>query len=135
MASEAGIAPYVDSASRAAAPRRAPPPPARRRAPPAHPHTPSLPPAHPAATVSVITNDGRHIVGTLRGYDQATNLILDDSHERVYSEGAGAEAIALGLYVVRGDNMCVRQCLLCPRDVDRFQGVLSLCRRHGCCLH
>jgi small nuclear ribonucleoprotein (snRNP)-like protein len=122
MASEAGIAPYVDSASRRAAPRRAPPPPPARR--PLTPPTPSL----PAATVSVITNDGRHIVGTLRGYDQATNLILDDSHERVYSEGAGAEAIALGLYVVRGDNMCVRRCLLYLRGVYRFIGVLVLCR-------
>jgi U6 snRNA-associated Sm-like protein LSm8 len=36
-------------------------------------------------TISVITNDGRNIVGVLRGFDQATNLILDESHERVYS--------------------------------------------------
>uniref|UniRef100_A0A453A5M5 LSM8 homolog, U6 small nuclear RNA associated n=1 Tax=Aegilops tauschii subsp. strangulata TaxID=200361 RepID=A0A453A5M5_AEGTS len=35
--------------------------------------------------ISVITNDGRNIVGTLRGFDQATNIILDESHERVYS--------------------------------------------------
>ena len=26
--------------------------------------------------------------GTLRGYDQATNLILDECHERVYSSKA-----------------------------------------------
>ena len=26
-----------------------------------------------------------HLQGTLRGYDQATNLILDDAVERVYS--------------------------------------------------
>jgi small nuclear ribonucleoprotein (snRNP)-like protein len=36
-------------------------------------------------TISVITNDGRNIMGVLRGFDQATNLILDESHERVYS--------------------------------------------------
>ncbi|KAG1346950.1 Sm-like protein LSM8 [Cocos nucifera] len=36
-------------------------------------------------TISVITNDGRHIVGILKGFDQATNIILDESHERVYS--------------------------------------------------
>lgn len=35
--------------------------------------------------ISVITNDGRNIVGILKGFDQATNLILDESHERVYS--------------------------------------------------
>ncbi|GAB2218875.1 hypothetical protein Drorol1_Dr00002107 [Drosera rotundifolia] len=39
--------------------------------------------------ISVITNDGRHIVGMLRGFDQATNLILDESHERVYSTQVG----------------------------------------------
>ncbi len=53
----------------------------------------------------MLTNDGRHLVGTLRGYDQATNLILDDAHERVYQDDAGVETIPLGLYVVRGDNM------------------------------
>jgi len=36
-------------------------------------------------TVSVITNDGRNIVGILRGYDQTTNLIMEECHERVYS--------------------------------------------------
>lgn len=36
-------------------------------------------------TISVITNDGRNIVGILKGFDQATNIILDESHERVYS--------------------------------------------------
>jgi small nuclear ribonucleoprotein (snRNP)-like protein len=39
--------------------------------------------------ISVITNDGRNIVGTLRGFDQATNIILDESHERVYSTRVG----------------------------------------------
>ncbi|KAM0948190.1 putative U6 snRNA-associated Sm-like protein Lsm1/8 [Dioscorea sansibarensis] len=38
-----------------------------------------------AETISVITNDGRNIVGVLKGFDQATNMILDESHERVYS--------------------------------------------------
>ncbi|KAL4434612.1 hypothetical protein ABPG77_002735 [Micractinium sp. CCAP 211/92] len=58
-------------------------------------------------TVSVITNDGRTIVGTLRGYDQATNLILDECHERVYSSKSGVEQLVLGLYVIRGDNVAV----------------------------
>lgn len=58
-------------------------------------------------TVSVITNDGRNIVGTLRGYDQTNNLILDECHERVFSSKTGVESIALGLYVVRGDNVAV----------------------------
>ncbi len=42
-------------------------------------------PAVRAATIAVVTNDGRNIVGVLRGYDQATNMILDECHERVYS--------------------------------------------------
>ena len=37
--------------------------------------------------------------------DQAINLILDESHERVYSSGGGVEEIVLGLYIVRGDNV------------------------------
>lgn len=57
------------------------------------------------STVSVITNDGRVIVGTLRGYDQQTNIVLEDSHERVFSTDVAVQQVRLGLYVVRGDNM------------------------------
>ncbi|XP_035676106.1 U6 snRNA-associated Sm-like protein LSm8 [Branchiostoma floridae] len=58
-------------------------------------------------TVSVITSDGRMIVGTLKGFDQTTNLILDESHERVFSSGQGVEQVVLGLYIIRGDNIAV----------------------------
>jgi|EP00670_Eutreptiella_braarudii_P000575 U6 snRNA-associated Sm-like protein LSm8 len=57
--------------------------------------------------VSVITNDGRHIVGTLRGFDQCVNVIVDESYERVYSTAQGVEVVSLGLYVIRGDNLAV----------------------------
>lgn len=57
--------------------------------------------------INVITNDGRNIVGILRGFDQATNLILDECHERVYSLDAGVEQVVLGLYIIRGDNIAV----------------------------
>ena len=43
--------------------------------------------------------------GTLKGFDQTINLILDDSFERVYSSGQGVEQVVLGLYIVRGDNV------------------------------
>ena len=43
----------------------------------------------------------------LRGYDQATNLVLHDSHERVYSTTAGVERLELGLYLIRGDTIAV----------------------------
>jgi len=68
------------------------------------------------ARVSVITNDGRHIVGVLRGFDQVVNVILEDCHERVYSTTSGVEHAPLGLYMIRGDNMCVLcscACVLC----------------------
>lgn len=58
-------------------------------------------------TVSVITADGRNIVGTLKGFDQTINVILDDSHERVYSNTQGVEQVVLGLYIIRGDNIAV----------------------------
>jgi U6 snRNA-associated Sm-like protein LSm8 len=43
--------------------------------------------------------------GVLKGYDQAINVVLDDSFERVYSLKEPVEAVELGLYIVRGDNM------------------------------
>lgn len=57
--------------------------------------------------VSVITADGRVIVGMLKGFDQTVNLILSGSHERVFSSSAGVEQVQLGLYIIRGDNIAV----------------------------
>ena len=47
------------------------------------------------------------VQGTLKGFDQTVNLILDESHERVFSSGSGVEQVILGLYIIRGDNMWV----------------------------
>ncbi|KAK3025528.1 hypothetical protein RJ639_041520 [Escallonia herrerae] len=81
-----------------------------------------------AEIISVITNDGRNIVvssavakswGVLKGFDQATNIILDESHERVYStkrsvktqaagcSKEGVQQLVLGLYIIRGDNISI----------------------------
>ena len=57
--------------------------------------------------VQVVTNDGRNIVGVMKGFDQTTNVILDECHERVFSSDAGVEQVVLGLYIVRGDNIAV----------------------------
>ncbi|XP_064633165.1 U6 snRNA-associated Sm-like protein LSm8 [Lineus longissimus] len=57
--------------------------------------------------VAIITADGRTIVGVLKGFDQTINLILDESHERVYSSTQGVEQVLLGLYIIRGDNVAV----------------------------
>merc|ERR1712216_942779 len=59
------------------------------------------------AVVSVITCDGRHLVGTLRGFDQMINVILEDCQERVYSRETGVEVLVHGLFVVRGDNIAI----------------------------
>nr|CAD7430718.1 unnamed protein product [Timema monikensis] len=45
--------------------------------------------------------------GTLKGFDQTINLILDESHERVYSTTQGVEQVVLGLHIIRGDNIAV----------------------------
>ena len=58
-------------------------------------------------TVSIITSDGRNFIGTLKGFDQTINIILDDSHERVYSTSQGMQQVVLGLYIIRGDNIAV----------------------------
>ncbi|KAK0087808.1 hypothetical protein PV326_005037 [Microctonus aethiopoides] len=46
-------------------------------------------------------------IGTLRGFDQTINLILDESHERVYSLTQGVEQVVLGLHIIRGDNVAI----------------------------
>ena len=43
--------------------------------------------------VQIVTNDGRNIVGLLKGFDQTTNVILDECHERVFSSSAGVEQV------------------------------------------
>ncbi|XP_046400418.1 U6 snRNA-associated Sm-like protein LSm8 [Ischnura elegans] len=58
-------------------------------------------------TVSIITADGRNFVGTLKGFDQTINLILDESHERVYRTSEGVEQVVLGLHIIRGDNVAI----------------------------
>lgn len=57
--------------------------------------------------ISVITNDGRNIVGNLKGFDQTVNIILEESHERVFALNTGVDQVVLGLYIIRGDNIAV----------------------------
>ncbi|CAL1699408.1 unnamed protein product [Somion occarium] len=57
--------------------------------------------------VLLILQDGRAIVGVMAGFDQKSNVVLSDSKERVYSTDEGVEEIPLGLYLVKGDQMCV----------------------------
>mmetsp|Transcript_130992 Transcript_130992/g.195203 ORF Transcript_130992/g.195203 Transcript_130992/m.195203 type:complete len:96 (+) Transcript_130992:177-464(+) len=57
--------------------------------------------------VCVVTLDGRVILGELVGNDQVQNLILNQAQERVYTDDAPVETVDLGLYVIRGDNVCM----------------------------
>ncbi|EST05038.1 Ribonucleoprotein LSM domain protein [Kalmanozyma brasiliensis GHG001] len=57
--------------------------------------------------VLVITQDGRVIVGTLRGSDAVGSIILASSIERIFSADEGVEEVPLGLYILRGDSICV----------------------------
>lgn len=67
------------------------------------------PNGHIAAVVLLV------LQGVLKGYDQCINVVLDDSFERVYSTKEPVEAVELGLYIVRGDNMYEAAWLICAR--------------------
>jgi small nuclear ribonucleoprotein (snRNP)-like protein len=45
--------------------------------------------------------------GVLAGFDQRSDIVLSDSKERIYSMEEGVEEVPLGLYLVKGDQMCV----------------------------
>eukprot|EP00011_Vannellida_sp_DIVA3-517-6-12_P015234 CAMPEP_0114611890 /NCGR_PEP_ID=MMETSP0168-20121206/4346_1 /TAXON_ID=95228 ORGANISM="Vannella sp., Strain DIVA3 517/6/12" /NCGR_SAMPLE_ID=MMETSP0168 /ASSEMBLY_ACC=CAM_ASM_000044 /LENGTH=95 /DNA_ID=CAMNT_0001822871 /DNA_START=183 /DNA_END=470 /DNA_ORIENTATION=- len=57
--------------------------------------------------ISLITNDGKHIIGTLRGVDQSTNVIVEGAFERVYKGDEPVEDVPFGLFLARGDNVAI----------------------------
>ncbi|KAI2609550.1 Sm-like ribonucleoprotein [Hypoxylon fragiforme] len=60
--------------------------------------------------VLIITADSRTLVGNLLSCDQMTNLVLAQAVERVIRTTDDPEPsteVPLGLYLVRGDNVCV----------------------------
>ncbi|RMZ74858.1 hypothetical protein DV737_g5673, partial [Chaetothyriales sp. CBS 132003] len=52
--------------------------------------------------VNVKFNGGREIVGTLKGYDQLMNLVLDDVKETMRDDEGNETTRSLGLVVARG---------------------------------
>jgi U6 snRNA-associated Sm-like protein LSm8 len=69
--------------------------------------------------VLVITADGRTLVGTLLSCDQLTNLVLNETTERVIRPPGDSEAsteVSHGLYLIRGDNVVV--CGLVEEELD-----------------
>ncbi|KAK3362724.1 hypothetical protein B0T25DRAFT_14257 [Lasiosphaeria hispida] len=60
--------------------------------------------------VCIITTDGRNLVGTLASHDNTTNLVLKGTVERVIrsaDEEEPSAEVPLGLYIIRGENVCV----------------------------
>ncbi|KAF4124022.1 U6 snRNA-associated Sm-like protein LSm8 [Geosmithia morbida] len=63
----------------------------------------------PIEKVLIVTADSRILVGTLSACDHSTNLVLNQATERIIREQDDDEEstiIPLGLYLVRGDNVC-----------------------------
>lgn len=65
--------------------------------------------------------------GVMAGYDQKSNVVLSDSKERVYSVEDGVEEIPLGLYLVKGDQMCAS--LMPHNELDSHARLQSAHRR------
>jgi len=56
----------------------------------------------------IVLRDGRHLVGTLRSFDQFSNMVMEDTSERKIHCHNGVSYFAdvpLGLYIVRGDSV------------------------------
>ncbi|KAL0482856.1 U6 snRNA-associated Sm-like protein LSm8 [Acrasis kona] len=57
-------------------------------------------------TVSVVTSDGRNMMGILQGFDQTSNIILTQCTQNVYIPGQRElEQIPLGSYIIRGTSV------------------------------
>jgi U6 snRNA-associated Sm-like protein LSm8 len=73
----------------------------------------------PIEKVLVITADGRALVGTLLSCDQLTNLVLNETVERIIRPPEDPEAsteVSHGLYLIRGDNVVI--CGLVDEELD-----------------
>ena len=60
--------------------------------------------------MQIITTDGRTLLGTLLSIDYSTNLILSSTIERIIRPADDPEPSTEaehGVYIVRGDNVCV----------------------------
>jgi len=60
--------------------------------------------------VCIITTDGRNLVGVLASHDNTTNVVLQNTVERVIrdpDEDEPSQEVPLGLYLIRGENVCL----------------------------
>jgi U6 snRNA-associated Sm-like protein LSm1 len=72
--------------------------------------------------VLIILQDGRHLVGWLRSFDQFTNFVLEECCERRYS-GQCYGDVPLGLYIVRGENVVVLGEIDVAREAEGASGL------------
>ena len=69
--------------------------------------------------VLVVTADGRTLTGTLLSCDQLTNLVLQNTIERVirpHDDLEDSEEVPHGLYLIRGENVAI--CGLLDEQMD-----------------
>lgn len=69
--------------------------------------------------VLVVTADGRTLTGTLLSCDQLTNLVLQNTIERVirpHDDPEDSEEVPHGLYLIRGENVAI--CGLLDEQTD-----------------
>ncbi|KIM23743.1 hypothetical protein M408DRAFT_332130 [Serendipita vermifera MAFF 305830] len=57
--------------------------------------------------VLLVMQDGRVVMGILVGWDQKSNIILSECIERRFSLESGAVDTSLGVYMVKGDQICL----------------------------
>lgn len=57
-------------------------------------------------TVHIITSDGKLLVGTLKGVDRDSNVIIDETYEKILSLD-GVDSHNLGLCVIRSENVAI----------------------------
>ncbi|KZF22259.1 Sm-like ribonucleo protein [Xylona heveae TC161] len=69
--------------------------------------------------ICVITTDGRTLTGLLLSCDQLTNLVLNETIERVIRPADDEEPsseVEHGLYLIRGENVAI--CGLVDEEID-----------------
>lgn len=83
----------------------------------------------PPEKVTVLTQDGRTLIGILTSCDGSMNLVLADTMERIIrpaDEGVPSEEVPLGLYIIRGDSVAV-----CGRVDEEVDGKIDWSKVHG----
>ncbi|KAH7116168.1 hypothetical protein B0J11DRAFT_119058 [Dendryphion nanum] len=80
--------------------------------------------------VTILTTDGRSMVGTLMSCDNSMNIVLSDAVERIIrpadETGHSSEEVPLGLYIVRGDTVAV-----CGKIDEEIDGQIDWGKVHG----